>query len=354
MIPTKSKTSGMRQYNSKKPHKWGYLNYVLSGASGFSYDFDIFTGKRTSDLPENCPDLGASGNVVTRLVDTVPKNLNYKLFIDNWYTSLPLMAHLHSNGILPLGTIQLNRAKDINLSPKELLKQSRGYCVEKCTEINEVELSVTSWVDNKVVNLCSTYVGKEPMDMAKRFSKLQKKKIDVPRPKAVEIYNKYMGGVDLLDAMLGFYRIQIRSKKWYHRIFFHTIDLITVNSWLLWRRRNNQKGNETYMPLLDFKLYIANVLMQETTGVFTPTTRSRGRPVLNQNVENKPKRRRIDLPPREVAEDGIGHWPTWAKDRQRCKVCNLKSSIYCSKCSCYLCLNKDRNCFKSFHMLTLQ
>lgn len=354
MIPTKAKTSGMRQYNSKKPHKWGYLNYVLSGASGFSYDFDIFTGKHRTDLPENCPDLGASGNVVIRLVDTVPKNLNYKLFIDNWYTSLPLMAYLHTNGIPPLGTIQLNRAKDIDLpSTKELLKNSRGYCIEKCTEVNEVELSVTSWVDNKVVSLCSSYVGKEPMDIAKRYSKEQKKKVDVPRPKSVEIYNKYMGGVDLLDSMLGFYRIKIRSKKWYIRIFFHVIDMITVNSWLLQRRRNRQKGNDMYMPLLDFKLYIADVLMRETTGVFTPTTR--GRPPLNKNIENiqKIKRRRIELPPREVVEDGLGHWPNWAKDRQRCKNCSQKSYVYCSKCACYFCFNKDRNCFKEFHMVTL-
>lgn len=39
MIPTKARTSGIRQYNAKKPHKWGYLNYVLSGSGGFSYDF---------------------------------------------------------------------------------------------------------------------------------------------------------------------------------------------------------------------------------------------------------------------------------------------------------------------------
>ncbi|KAF9806454.1 hypothetical protein SFRURICE_001249, partial [Spodoptera frugiperda] len=64
---------------------------------------------------------------------------------------LPLMAHLHGIGILPLGTIQLNRAKDIDLpSKKELLKYERGHCIEKSTEINGVQISVTTWVDNKV------------------------------------------------------------------------------------------------------------------------------------------------------------------------------------------------------------
>lgn len=127
MIPTKAKTSGLRQYNAKKPHKWGYINYVLSGTSGFSYDFDIFTGQHKADVPHDCPNLGATGNVVTRLLATVAQNLNHKLFIDNFYTSLPLLAHLHGVGILPLGTILLNRAKDINLPRKKaLLKCERA------------------------------------------------------------------------------------------------------------------------------------------------------------------------------------------------------------------------------------
>lgn len=116
MIPTKARTSGIRQYNAKKTHKWGYLNYVLSGASGFSYDFEIFAGY--PGPPENCPDLGVPGNIVQRLLITVPNNLNFKVFVDNWYTSLPLMATLHQRGFFPLGTIQLNRARDLDVQKK--------------------------------------------------------------------------------------------------------------------------------------------------------------------------------------------------------------------------------------------
>jgi hypothetical protein len=43
-----------------------------------------------------------------------------------------------------------------------------------------------------------------------------------------------MGGVDLLDSLLGLYRIHIRSKKWYHRLFFHMLDVIICNAWLLY------------------------------------------------------------------------------------------------------------------------
>ncbi|CAK1587973.1 unnamed protein product [Parnassius mnemosyne] len=351
MIPTKARTSGMRRYNAKKPHKWGYLNYVLSGASGFSYDFEVDTGKHP-DPPENCPDLGIPGNIVQRLLNTVPQNLNYKIFVDNWYTSLPLMANLHKKGLLPLGTIQLNRAPNINIEKKTIMKEERGYCAEKSTIYEDVKLTVTTWVDNKPVSLCSSYVGKEPMAMVKRFLKKKRAKIDIPCPKAITIYNKYMGGVDLLDSMLGFYRIKIRSKKWNHRLFFHFIDLVCVNSWLLWRRRTKQKGEDMYIPLLDFKLMVAEILMQEDARVFTPTRRGRPQNANIENIKKDKKRRRIELPPVEVAEDGFNHWPEWNTDRQRCKMvgCGQKTQVMCTKCKCYLCLNKDRNCFKKFHM----
>lgn len=59
----------------QKPHKWGYLNYVLCGASGFIYDFEIFGGKHHG-LPENFPDLEVTGNIVQRLLLTVQDNVH--------------------------------------------------------------------------------------------------------------------------------------------------------------------------------------------------------------------------------------------------------------------------------------
>lgn len=41
IIPTKARSS-LKQYNPKKPHKWGYKVFVLSG--GFSYNFDFYSG----------------------------------------------------------------------------------------------------------------------------------------------------------------------------------------------------------------------------------------------------------------------------------------------------------------------
>ncbi|GBP91140.1 hypothetical protein EVAR_24092_1 [Eumeta japonica] len=85
IIPTKSRSS-MRQYNLRNP-QMGLQNFVLSGSSGFSFDFEIYTGAQgpvQSDT--NLPKISTSSDVVVRLSRTIPEGLNYKLFFDNWRT----------------------------------------------------------------------------------------------------------------------------------------------------------------------------------------------------------------------------------------------------------------------------
>lgn len=61
---------------------------------------------------------------------------------------------------------------------------------------------------------------------------------EIPAPQVVDVYNKHMGGVDLLDSLLGLYRISIRSRQWYKKIFFHMIDMCIVNVYCIYRRKN--------------------------------------------------------------------------------------------------------------------
>lgn len=127
----------------------------------------------------------------------------------------------------------------------------------------------------------STYVGTKPTTTKRRFCRKEKEYKDIPCPKAIELYNEHMGGVDLLDSMLGLYRIHLRSKKWYKRIFFHMVDKCIVNAWLLWRRKPH---NEYYMPLFDFKQSIAEHLCKAGKSL----SRKRGRPTNSQNQTGTP------------------------------------------------------------------
>ena len=45
IIPARTKYSGIRQYNLKKPVKWDFKTFVHSGSLGIMYDFFITVGK---------------------------------------------------------------------------------------------------------------------------------------------------------------------------------------------------------------------------------------------------------------------------------------------------------------------
>ena len=68
---------------------------------------------------------GLGGTVVKDLAaDTVVKNANHHIYIDNYFTSLRLLQELAQNGIFCTGTIQRNRVEGAPL--KDLRKAARG------------------------------------------------------------------------------------------------------------------------------------------------------------------------------------------------------------------------------------
>ena len=301
IIPFKDKTS-LKQYNPKKPHKWGYKVFVLSGVSGFSYNFEIFTGKSDNICAPDVPDMRASSNVVVRLARIIPNFCNYRLYIDNWFNSIPLQIFMYERGILLLGTVRSDRLRQCQLpSEKEMKKEWRGSFLEKVATIDGVTLSAVSWYDNKIVTLLSNFVGSEPVTEVKRFSKAMKETIKIKCPNLVQEYNRHMGGVDLIDSLLGYYRNKIKSKKWYHLIFFHLIDMVIANAWILWRKNKNTDAH-----LVDFELAITNLL---ANAVKDPSAVTRhGRPSIETNNIRKPGPK-ANKSHSAIRFDSVGHWP---------------------------------------------
>jgi len=126
MVPFKGRSS-LKQYLPKKLHKWGYKIFVLSGNSGFAYDFEVYTGKQDNVLLEGEHDCGASGNVVIRLTRAVPNNVGHKLFFDNYFCSPELQITLAHRGILCLGTVRSNRLPNCAImSDSELKRKGQG------------------------------------------------------------------------------------------------------------------------------------------------------------------------------------------------------------------------------------
>lgn len=355
IIPFKGRTS-LKTYNPKKPHKWGYKMYVLSGVSGFTSNFELCNSKADINLLPGEPNLGAASNIIVRLCRPIPRNVNHKVYYDNYFSGIHLLAYLEKLGIGSVATIRSNRLKGLNiLSEKEMKKRGRGSHIENTAHVNGVDIRAVQWYDNRIVSLVSTFSGTYPITKVKRFFKSENCKKEIDRPDIVSTYNMHMGGVDLQDSLLGLYPIKLKSRKWYMRIFCHMIDVVIVNAWLLSRKINKQLNKNENIPLLEFKTKLAENLClmgkikekkrgrPSTSGASTPT---------HSPTLSTPKRRCLEPRPTEnIKFDNIGHWPIHTENRERCKKlnCKGKSRTMCEKCGLHLCLNNTNNCFKSFH-----
>ncbi|XP_055852309.1 piggyBac transposable element-derived protein 3-like isoform X2 [Episyrphus balteatus] len=335
--------------NNVRPNKLGYKNQVLCGVSGFSYDFDIFAGNQSNTHPEDAPDLGVRGNVVTRLTSTIPRHVNHKIVFENYFNSSKLQKHLRKIGLL-----SLDRFPTATMSSEK----EYGHCNEKCTTPERNELSTINRMD------------KNPVQMLSTESEKSNTKLKYFNTKAVRVSNSIQSiRGNLLDSMLGVHRIHMRSKKWYKRIFVHMVDMCIVNAWILWRKNNP----EEYMTLFDFKLAVSDHLcksgkvairreLTDQCSDRTPLTyKSRANPEdpnssklesPTQPIKCKLKRaRNQELPLNSVRTDNVGHMPEWQKNRQKCKICEYKTYTRCRKCHVFLCYNDKRNCLTRFHEL---
>lgn len=343
IIPAKTRYSGIRQYNPKKPVKWGFKNFVRAGKSGMMYDFFLYAGANTSS--EKC----TGEYVVFRLCETLPKHKNYQLYFDNWFSTLALCIKMKELGILTTATVRSDRLKKCPLpTDKELMKKGRGSSEFRCDANSGV--TVLKWFDNKCVQVCSTYSCPATNSTVKRWNRDQRKYVEIKCPTTIKEYNQSMGGVDLADMLISLYRTSIKTRRWYLKVLFHCLDIAKVNAWLLYRRYSEQMNvpDKHQLSLLKFTIRIAEGLLR---GGKVPNSVGRPRKRKATDTPSPTSRKQAAaVPCEDVRCDNVAHWPEFRKKKNKCRLCKTNySRAYCKKCNLCLCLNNTRNCFYGFH-----
>ena len=153
-----------------------------------------------------------------------------------------------------------------------------------------------------------------------------------------------MGGVDLLDGLLSYYRIPVKSKKWCHCLISHFLDVACVQAWLFyWKDADAKDG----MSLKPFKMSIAESLLKQRKA-------KRGRPSTSSiEADHAAKAQRgpaKPIPNKSVRTDGYEHWPEFSETKGRCRNPGCKGipKVKYTKCDVRLCFTTNLNCFKKF------
>lgn len=344
-----------RQFIRGKPNPCGLKVFVATAPDGLPLDFFIYQGSGDKIISNSADDdlkeLDTGGKVVLRLAENLPPGCN--LYMDRYFTSIHLLDILHYKANCQgTGTLRKNNIPyNINFkTDSEMKRQGRGSVDEKVRSDGQV--CVVKWYDNKPVVLASSAQGKHPEDTCKRWSKKDKEYIFINRPSIVKNYNSYMGGVDLLDRIISYYRICARTKKWTIRVIMHFIDFAIAASWIEYRR-HKAMSSEPKIDLLDyleFRVKIQEYLFHGSEECETSEYEPSEPPTPKKRKNNA----KVPLPCDHLRKKKNLHLPEIPKpaSKNRCRMPGCKSNsarIRCTTCKIFLCMQEDRQCFKLYH-----
>jgi len=176
------------QYNPQKPAKWCIKVFSLVDASTYLYAFHIYTGghnrppplsSRKSETSKKAIAALSAGEMseeeavifqhTMKLIDQLPENRPFRLYFDNYYTSLELLQTLKTMKLRATGTINKKTPGFPNVV-KEAKLQEKGEMVWRTLG---GEYSCLKWQDTKGVLMASNFFDPSDLSESKYYVELK-------------------------------------------------------------------------------------------------------------------------------------------------------------------------------------
>lgn len=315
-----------RQFIPIKPGRFGIKCFTLAEASsGYGLVSKVYTGKENGVVQT---DLGRKA--VMGLMESY-LDKGYKLYMDNYYTSVPLFQDLEGRGTLACGTVRSNRKglpKDItDVHNEEVKALKRGESVYR----QKNTITCVGWKDSKMVYMLATTPLSPTSNVeVERSVKVGNKwqKTAVSQPSVISDYNQNMGGVDLSDQRVTTYARLMKGSVWYYKIFFYLLELSISNAQILMAKsfRNAPK-------MLAFRKAVVEQLVNGRTFRLTERDPEPAAPI----------------PHFRFNRDHF-HYPTAHSNRLACKVHiqRVDTQYSCAVCGVRMC---PHPCFMRYHTM---
>jgi hypothetical protein len=215
---------------------------------GYTWTFLPTSRINTNKEVKKIDQINGTGCLVLHLVEQLPFKLKaFNIFMDNYFSSIPLFQHLRLMRIGACGTCRTNSAK----FPK-VLKVGKETKLDWDTRSGVVvdDVLATLWIDNGAVTMLSTIhelIGDDwevkrnrrrprethvnAINVCATWGSASRKLLKIPR--IIDDYNHHMGGVDIADQQCGYYSTQLTTHRNWMPLFFWLLDTVIVNSYLL-------------------------------------------------------------------------------------------------------------------------
>ena len=265
----------------------------------------------------------------------------HHVYFDNFFSSVTLILELLMDGIYACGTLRSNRIgfpEEFKQYIKKGLPSRGDFQVAQLKKTKTIptrksskSVAVSVWQDNQTVVVVASNCNPNSTNTVKRRKK-DGSVATIPFPMAINLYNKYMGGVDLNDQLRGYYSVRSKGRKFYKYIWWFLFDVATTNSYILCKHYSTL----TNCTIQDFRTQLAKSLIGDFNG-----RKRRGRPSLTA-----PSAQRFCT----------AHFPMRNEKKSRCYYCyhqrreRHETIWFCNTCNQHLCHNgKDDDCFLLFH-----
>ena len=73
---------------------------------------------------------------------------------------------------------------------------------------------------------------------------LSRRGVVMDKPTVIADYNQYMLGVDKLDQLVAYYSFLHKSVKWWRKIFFWLLEVMVINSYIIYRELAKARGEK--------------------------------------------------------------------------------------------------------------
>ncbi|CAH2108879.1 unnamed protein product [Euphydryas editha] len=107
--------------------------------------------------------------------------------------------------------------------------------VQCCVVRGDKNIAVVKWLGSKPIHVAPIDAAVQSLGTCRSWSRQNENYIEAPQPVAIKNYNKYMGGIDLLDRFIGKYPMRGRTGKWTIRTKFHFFGLAAAAGWLQYK-----------------------------------------------------------------------------------------------------------------------
>uniref|UniRef100_A0A8C1TF10 PiggyBac transposable element-derived protein domain-containing protein n=1 Tax=Cyprinus carpio TaxID=7962 RepID=A0A8C1TF10_CYPCA len=311
--------STLKQYNPKKPDKYGYKVYVLSEASsGYVLQWSMYTGHNVDADAD--ADLGATHLIVRQLMAQYTGK-GHEVYMDSYYTSPAIANELANNDTGMCGTVNCKRRGMPRCLRQTELPLSKG---DDPVFMRHGKLLVCAWHDTKRLTMLSSIQGNSCVQKRIRSKQSDTGFREINRPVCVDRYNTFMGGVDTADQRMKTYLFPHRSRKWYNRIFNAILSISVVNSHIIYSKC--APG-----PPKQLKAFVQDIITALLEGYSKRESKKTGRPSME-----------LGEMPQRLTER---HWLCIADDRPDCVVCSdrarskgrRQTKYRCSQCGVGLC-----------------